>query len=176
VTRRPQTIDDDRRQPLAASRFPVEAGHIMMFARAIGDPNPVYYEESAGSTEVGDVIAPPTFTMASAQYDPDYPLRPQVGEPWLGSGREPTGIARSDGGGGTGLHAEQHFTYHRPVRPGDLLTVETRPGDRWEKQGKRGGVLRFSETIVEYRDQSGELVVTSRMVGVQTERAPGEQS
>jgi hypothetical protein len=56
------------------------------------------------------------------------------------------------------------------------LTVETRPGDRWEKQGKRGGVLRFSETIVEYRDQSGELVVTSRMVGVQTERAPGEQS
>ena len=160
---------------MVASRFPVEAGHIVMFARAIGDANPVYDEESAGSTELGEVIAPPTFTMASAQFDPDYALRPKVGQPWLGSGREPTGIPASDGGGGTGLHAEQHFTYHRPVRPGDVLTAASREGERWEKQGKRGGVLRFSETIVDYRDQEGRLVVTSRMVGVQTERAPGEQ-
>jgi acyl dehydratase len=159
---------------VAASRFPVEAGHIMMFARAIADANPVYYEESAGSTEVGAVIAPPTFTMASAQFDPDYFLRPAIGQPWLGSGREPTGVPRSDGGG-TGLHAEQHFTYHRPLRPGDVLTAEQREGERWEKQGKRGGVLKFAETIIDYRDQEGRLVVTSRMVGVQTERAPGEQ-
>src|SRR4051812_25677959 len=168
-------IGDKREAAVAASRFPVEARHIMMFARAIGDPNPVYYEESAASTELGEVIAPPTFTMASAQFDPDYALRPTIGQPWLGSGREPTGVPRPGGDGGTGLHAEQHFTYHRPVRPGDVLTAESREGDRWEKQGKRGGVLRFSETIVDYRDQEGRLVVTSRMVGVQTERAPGEQ-
>ena len=163
------------RKQVAVSRFPVEAGHIMMFARAIADPNPVYYEESAGSTEVGEVIAPPTFTMASAQFDPDYFLRPTIGQPWLGSGREPTGVPRSDDGGGTGLHAEQHFTYHRPLRPGDVLTAETRQGEPWEKQGKRGGVLKFSEMITDYRDQEGRLVVTSRMVGVQTERAPGEE-
>jgi acyl dehydratase len=160
---------------VAASRFPVEAGHIMMFARAIADTNPVYYEDSAGSTEVGEVIAPPTFTMASAQFEPDHILRPTKGRPWLGSGREPTGVPRSDGEGGTGLHAEQHFTYHRPLRPGDVLTAETREGERWEKEGKRGGVLTFSEIITDYRDQEGRLVVTSRMVGVQTERAPGEQ-
>jgi acyl dehydratase len=160
---------------VAASRFPVEAGHIMMFARAIGDANPVYYEDAPGRTELGEVIAPPTFVMASAQFDPDFALRPRIGQPWLGSGREPTGVPRSDSDGGTGLHAEQHFTYHRPVRPGDVLTAESREGDRWEKQGTRGGVLRFSETIVEYRDQEGRLVVTSRMVGVLTERAPGER-
>ena len=28
---------------MAVERFPVEAGHIMLFARAIGDPNPAYY-------------------------------------------------------------------------------------------------------------------------------------
>jgi hypothetical protein len=33
----------------------------------------------------------------------------------------------------------------------------------------------FSETIQEYRDQNGELVVTARSVGVKTER-PVEQS
>ncbi len=51
--------------------FPVEAGHIMLFARAVGDPNPVYADaEYAASTEVGSVIAPPTFVQASAQWDP----------------------------------------------------------------------------------------------------------
>src|SRR5438067_4842678 len=119
-------------------RFPVEAGHILLFARAIGDPNPIYADaDYAAGTEVGGVIAPPTFTMASAQFDDAYPLRPRMGEPWFGSGREPTGrkpAVSTDGGssgGGTGLHAEQHFEYHRPLRPGDVLTHETRQGDRW---------------------------------------------
>ncbi|MER5628398.1 MaoC family dehydratase N-terminal domain-containing protein [Streptosporangium sp. NPDC002544] len=163
---------------MVARRFPIEAGHIAMFARAIGDQNPVYYEESASDTEMGGVIAPPTFVMAAAQFDPEWGLRPQPGRPWMGSGRTPSGTAGLDGAdendGGTGLHAEQHFTYHRPIRPGDVLTGESREGERWEKQGKRGGALKFSEIIVDYRDADGELVVTSRMVGVRTERAPSE--
>ncbi len=158
-----------------AKQFPVEAGHIMMFARAVGDANRIYYdEEYAKTTEVKGVIAPPTFVQASAQFDPDYPLRPKIGEPWFGSGKEPTGVKRRVGGGGGaaagGLHAEQHFEYHRPLRPGDVLTAETKRGKSWEKQGRRGGKLLFGETITEYRDQNGELVVTARGVGVRTER------
>ena len=65
-------------------RFPVESGHVLMFARAIGDPNPVYSDpEHAAGTEVGGIIAPPTFVQASAQFDPDYGLRPRIGRPWL---------------------------------------------------------------------------------------------
>ncbi len=158
-----------------AKPFPVEAGHIMMFARAVGDANRIYYdEEYAKTTEVKGVIAPPTFVQASAQFDPDYPLRPKIGEPWFGSGKEPTGVKRRVGGGGGaaagGLHAEQHFEYHRPLRPGDVFTAETKRGKSWEKQGRRGGKLLFGETITEYRDQNGELVVTARGVGVRTER------
>ena len=48
--------------------------------------------------------------------------------------------------------------------------MTTRPGDTWEKESKRAGKLVFTETIQEYRDQNGELVVTSRGVGVKTER------
>ena len=158
---------------MAVERFPVEAGHIMMFARAIGDPNPVYADEQqAASTELGRMIAPPTFAQASAQFDPDYPLRPKIGEPWFGSGASPTGVQRASGsgGGGGGLHAEQHFEYHRHIGPGDVLTATRIDGDRWEKQSKRAGTLKFSETIVEYRDQHGELVITARSVGVQTEK------
>jgi acyl dehydratase len=172
---------------MAVDRFPVEAGHIMMFARSVGDPNPVYDDAAyAATTEVGGIIAPPTFVQAGAQYDDAYPLRPKIGQPWFGSGKHPSGITRERGsggrtgsgsgsgvGGGTGLHAEQHYTYHRPLRAGDVLTAETRSGERWEKEGKRAGKLVFAETITEYRDEDGELVVTARSVGVRTEKVVG---
>jgi hypothetical protein len=162
---------------MAVERFPVEATHILMFARSIGDPNPIYADaDQASATEVGGIIAPPTFAQSSAQFDPDYPLRPKPGQVWFGSGKEPTGLKRekkegeSSGAAAGGLHAEQHFTYHRHLRPGDVLTATNRPGETWEKEGKRAGKLVFTETITEYRDQNGELVVTARGVGVRTER------
>lgn len=157
---------------MAVERFPVEATHIMMFARAVADPNPIYAdEEYAKTTEVGHIIAPPTFVQASMQFDPDAFLRPKVGQPWFGSGKEPTGVTRAPGaGGGGGLHAEQHFEYHRHPKPGDILTATTFEGNTWEKTGRKGGKLVFRESVTEYRDQYGELVVTARSVGVKTEK------
>ena len=67
----------------------------------------------AATTEVGAVIAPPTFVQASAQFDPDYPLRPTIGAQWFGSGKNPSSLTKTDssgtGGGGNGgvLHAER---------------------------------------------------------------------
>ncbi len=43
-----------------------------------------------------------------------------------------------------------------------------KPGKSWSKEGRRGGTLQFSESIIEYRNQAGELVVTARGVGVRT--------
>jgi hypothetical protein len=158
---------------VALERFPVEETHILLFARAIGDPNPAYCDrESPPARDTGGVIAPPTFVMAGSQFDPGNPLRPKPGEPWFGSGREPSGAARE----GTGtLHAEQSFEYHSPLRAGMVLTGTRRDGETWEKQSKRGGLLRFTEAITEYRDAAtGQLVVTARMVGVRPE-GPVEQ-
>jgi hypothetical protein len=175
---------------VAVEHFPIEAGHILMFARAIGDPNPIYKDPE-------QTVAPPTFVQASAQFDEEYFLRPQPGRPWMGSAgsasqmlaqaaaaADATGgggagggasAAGGGGGGGAGLHAEMHYEYHRVPKPGDILSATGKPGERWEKQGRRGGKLIFSENVIEYRDQHGELVVTARSVGVQTERVP-EQS
>jgi acyl dehydratase len=162
---------------MAEVKFPIEASHILMFARAVGDDNKIYSDaDYAKTTEPGSIIAPPTFAIASAQFDPDYFLRPKNGQPWFGSGKEPTGVKKSSsgsgggGGGGGGLHAEQHFEYHRHIKPGDVLTVTVKPGKTWEKEGRRSGKLVFSETVSEYRDQNGELVITARSVGVRTER------
>ena len=53
--------------------------------------------------------------------------------------------------------------------------MTTKLGKTWEKESKRAGKLMFTERIQEYRDQNGELVITSRAVSVKTER-PVEQN
>lgn len=136
-------------------RFPIEAGHLLMFRRALG------YPDSETSSEV-----PPTFPVASAQFDPEYRLRPRPGVPWFGSGGNPTGTPSGDGGGSSSLHAEQRFEYHRPIKEGETLVVTSEPGEAWEREG-RAGTLRFSERITQYRDTDGNDVVTGRSVGVQ---------
>lgn len=154
--------------------FPVEASHIMMFARAIGDTNPVYQDaEAAANSPAGGIVAPPTFLQSVAQFDPNYFLRPKPGEPWFGSGARPSGIEGKPASSG-GLHAEQHFEHFRPARPGDVLTVTQRAGETWEKQSRRGGKLLFNEKITEYHDQNGELVCRARSVGVKTEAPPSQ--
>ena len=143
---------------MTARRFPVEAGHVLAFARALGAPDP-----PDGLPGAGDA-APPTFAIAGAQFDPEYPLRPRPDMGWHGSGGD-AGLVTEGAGG---LHAEQHFPYHRPIRVGDVLVPSTRPGEAWEKQG-RSGRLYFRERITEFRDEAGRLVVTARSVSVQRE-------
>jgi len=152
---------------MAIEKFPVDASHIMMFARAIGDPNQIYYDaDYAASTAPGEIIAPPTFTMAGAQFDPDYEMRPKVGDTWIGSGRDTTGVVKTQQGDRSGarMHAEQHYVYHRQLSAGDVLEAEVRQGRVWEKEGGQGRKLSFEETITDFRNQHGKLVITETNV------------
>lgn len=166
--------------------FHVDLTSIMLFASAIGETNKIFYDAAhAEETPLGGVIAPPTFATASSHWDPAYGLRgvrripePPPREPEPEPDTEPkteqeSGGGRRKGGGGLGrgLHAEQHYHYVKPLRPGMKLQVESKRGDSWEKEGRRGGKLLFGETITEYRDEDGELVMTARSVGVQTSKA-----
>ncbi len=154
---------------MATITFPIEATHILMFARSIGDGNPVYQDaEKAKASDIGGIIAPPTFTAAVAQFNPEG-SRPRPGEKWFGSGATPSGIEGKAPSAG-GLNAEQHFEYFRPIRAGEVLIAETKPGKTWERESKRAGKLMFSDRITEFRDQAGELVATVRSVSVKTER------
>jgi hypothetical protein len=160
---------------MTADRFPVEASHILMFARSIGDEGAGPRGSSPADTDLpSDGFAPPTFAIAGAHFDPDWQLRPCPPEPWFGSAAEPSGADRKGSGR---LHAEQHFEYHRSLRAGDVLRGEDRPGRTWEKQSRRGDTLRFEEWIIDYRDATtGELVVTSRMVGVLADASTAEKA
>ncbi len=168
---------------MATDEFPVEAGHIIMFARAIGDSNPIYSDvEYAKATEPGRVIAPPTFVQAGAQFSEGGGSRPMAGQRWHGSGKEPSGSNAPPQPGGDALpagaagrmHAEQHFEYHRPIVPGMVLHQRSFAGKEWEKTGRRGGTLRFAENVTEFYDQEGQLIVTTRSVIVRTEAVAPE--
>jgi hypothetical protein len=156
--------------------FFVDRTAILNFAAAIGETNPIYWDAAAAkATPLGDVVAPPTFGIASAHWNPGYGLRGARKIPAQKSQPAPrAGGARSGGGGGSlarVLHGEQRFAYHKPLQPGMKLVVTTRAGKSWEKEGKKGGKLKFSETVSEYRDEAGELVLVATSVGVLTEKA-----
>src|SRR5271165_3699979 len=160
-------------------RFCVDRTGILLFSSALGETNPIYWDdEYAKKTPLGGVIAPPTFAVSSAHWDPNYALRgvrkipsppPKPSVVTSGTGDQ------ANSGGGLNLtrilHGEQRFEYHKPVRPGMALTVTQRAGKSWTKEGKKGGTMRFSESISEFRDENGELVVTATSVGIVTEKA-----
>ena len=158
-------------------RFPVDRTGILTFAAALGETNRIYYDEEYAREKMGGVIAPPTFAASGSHWNPYGGLRGVRRIPAPPPRPEPAQTGDSPrpraGGGDTArlLHGEQRFEYHKPMRPGMVLTVTGRPGRSWEKAGRRGGKLRFNETISEYRDEQGDLVVTATSVGIITEKA-----
>jgi acyl dehydratase len=145
----------------------VDASLVLQFARAIGDPSPVFSDADYAAA-AGELTPPPTFLIAADHFDPECPRRPAMGEAWPGSGRITDGWVRPDGQGqnrGRGLHAEEVFEYARHPRVGEVLTVEVSPGTEWEKNGRQG-TLHFREVVSDYRDATGAPVATARWIAV----------
>src|SRR5438045_9559279 len=70
-------------------KFPIEAGHILLFARAVGDDNKIYADaDYAKTTEPGSNIAPATSAISSANCDPHDPLPPRLWQPSSSYGDE----------------------------------------------------------------------------------------
>lgn len=117
---------------------PVGRAAFRYFARAVGDPNPVYVDEQAARAAGFDtVVAPPTLaveTNAYADRDPD-PMG-SIGHRW---DLEVPGTREIRGG--------HRYTFGRPVRPDDVLHVTWRLEDMAERTSRHGTPL---------------LVVTSR--------------
>ncbi|CAN3981218.1 MULTISPECIES: MaoC family dehydratase N-terminal domain-containing protein [Streptomycetaceae] len=124
---------------------PYEVGRekIREFAVAVGDANPVYRDpEAAKALGHPDVIAPPTFPIvltmrASGQV---------VQDPELGLDYSRV------------VHGDQKFSYTRPVRAGDRLTVSVTVDNIKSLAGNDVLTVRG-----EVADESGEHVVTSVM-------------
>ena len=133
----------------------VERGKIAEFARAV-------LNESAEHSKP-DAVAPPTFPQTLSFWRMRQP-RPGTGG---GGGGEARDMRRV-------LHGEQEFEYVRPLRAGDVLTATSKIVDEYEKEGKRGGTMRFVVSETQFRDASGEVVAYSRGTSIVTSKATTE--
>jgi len=134
--------------------LPVERGKIHEFANAILDEHPLYHDaEAAAAAGLPGVVAPPTFAMATALFsDPGATIAPELAALDMRYT----------------LHGAQEFVFERPVCAGDVLSSEPGEVRTYEKQGKRGGVMKFVEVETVYRDQHGEVVVRTKTTAIQT--------
>jgi acyl dehydratase len=144
---------------------PVERGHVLQFARAIGAPE---------SPPDAIPSVPPTFVVVADHFDPRFDRRPSIGQPWIGSGRTASGVADDDAAHDSLFHVEQRFTYTRALQVGEVLRVHRVPPRTWTTQGRRAGRLQFVELVTELRDRHGTLVATNTWVDVATERTHAE--
>ena len=120
----------------------VEKSAIRRFADALGDPNPIYQDESAArAAGHATIVAPPTFPVALTANER---FRHSL-----------------DLGTRSILHGEQGFEYARPLVAGERVTVVSRVADVQERPGASGpmDVLVIED---EGRDERGEWVFRSR--------------
>ena len=121
----------------------VERGKIAEFAAAMQSQSPAYTGPGA--------IIPPTFLMSSALWAPE-------------GAAVDVGFDRR-----RLLHGEQEFIFHGPPpRAGQVLKVSDQIVDRYEKPGKRGGMMRFAVVVTEYRGEDGTLVAEARKTLIET--------
>ena len=112
------------------------------YARAVGDTSPYYHDRAFGAaSEYGDNIAPPVFASvynllgaAKVFIDPELNLNFLML-----------------------VHGEQEFEWHKPVKPGDVLTTTGRIADIYEK-GSNDFVVYEARSV----NQDGELVTVGR--------------
>src|SRR2546425_8192511 len=109
---------------LSTGSATVSAEHVAQFARALGDPSPLYTDpEAARRGPFGTIVAPPTYPIAF--------------------------MAQALAGGAdvfvelglnfmTLVHGEQEFEYTRPIKAGETLPLTGRIAGLYEKQGSNG--------------------------------------
>ena len=140
--------------------LPVEAGKVKEFAIAVGDNNPLYFDANA-ARELGipACLAPPTFTVTQIWQVPREERESRLGAN-LDYGRV--------------LHGEQEFVFTRMPMVGEVLKSSMRISKDFEKEGKRGGSMRFVTYETTYTDAAGEEVLRAYYTLIQTTKDPGK--
>jgi hypothetical protein len=134
-------------QPGPTFEVHIERGKTREFAAAMQSDDPAYQGAQA--------VIPPTFLTTAAQWAPP--------EARVAHGFERARL----------LHGEQEFLFHGPLpHAGQVLYASEHVADRYEKQGKRGGTMRFAVVVTEFRDADGTVVAEARSTLIERAAAP----
>jgi acyl dehydratase len=122
----------------------VEKRWVRSFAEAIGETNPVYFDESAArAAGYRSLPAPPTFPFAMIMdRNQSFMILDELG---IDKRRA--------------MHGEQSFIYHADLCAGDVLTGRQKVVDVYDK---KNGALEFLVTDIRLDNQNGEHVCDLR--------------
>ena len=156
----PTEPQDPRLRQIRATRLepvelPVERGKILEYSRAVRAGELHLDPGKARQAGFADLPAPPTFTVCVAHW----------------SGGDATAVPRAVGLDlAHVLHAEQRYTFHRPVVAGQALRGEREVSAVQTKQSRSGSQMTFVTVTTRFVDSAGDPVVDEDMVML--ERAP----
>lgn len=149
----PQEILSYIGKPGSTRTLIVEKGAIERYADAVGDPNPLYWDETyAKKTKYGSIIAPPGFLGWPARNSGEKPEPPMFTV--VGAALELVGLGRI-------VNGSMEFEFLVPIHAGDTLTASSMVKDIVEREGKTGKMALVTiETT--YINQKGETVAKQR--------------
>lgn len=147
-------------QPYIEFDLPVEADHVARFAAAVGAENDPMFVDPQAAQEMGfpGPVAPPTFGVTQIFQVPREERESKLGAN-LDYGRV--------------LHGEQEFLIKRLPLVGETLKGRMRISKDFEKEGKRGGTMRFVTYETTFTDADGEEVMTALYTLLQTAKDVG---
>lgn len=141
-------------------QLPVTEEHVKRFAAAVGEENnPLFFDAQAGQ-EMGlpGILAPPTFTVTQI-----FQVPRDEREQRLGANLDYARV----------LHGEQEFVYQRLPAAGETLKGVMRISKDFEKEGKRGGSMRFVTYETKFTDAGDDEVLTMYYTLIQTAKDVG---
>ncbi|MGK2914213.1 MAG: MaoC family dehydratase N-terminal domain-containing protein [Porticoccaceae bacterium] len=127
----------------------VEKWQLKFFSKAVGETNPIYFDEvAARGAGYRSILAPPTYSCTLSCAVPDPFAK------FIAMGMNLQRI----------LHAQQRFEYFSPICAGDRVTFVSRIVDIHDK---RGGAMQFviEETVA--TNQNGEITTKLRQTIVE---------
>ncbi len=137
--------------------FEVEKEVIRRFADAVGDQNPLYYdEEYARNSRYGSIIAPPG-CISSPWFGklksgaPSSDVREELRAALIKAGYTNPGA----------IDAGIEYEFFRPVRAGDIIASTSMIKEVVEREGKTGKMA-FTITETTYTNQNDDLVAKTR--------------
>ncbi|MBI4236158.1 MAG: MaoC family dehydratase N-terminal domain-containing protein [Chloroflexi bacterium] len=149
------------RQGPPETGYPVLEEEIRKYCYAYDDLNPLYLDPaSAAQGPYGGIVAPPLF------YAIPFPKR------WLMTGLRPDGLPGDTEAGlrpvlplTRNMFGGVEVEFHTPVRPGDVLTRQSRLLDIYERRGRTGPLI-FTVTETRYWNQRGETVCVQKVTSI----------
>ena len=132
---------------------------IERYAHAVGNLSPLFLDEAeASASPFGGIVAPFQFYSIPFLQPRRHEELKEDGIPGSGGAQPPIPLPRTMAGG-------QEVEYRRPIRPGDVLTRQSRISSIEERRG-RSGPLVFTTTETTYSDAAGEPVVIVRSMSI----------